>query len=79
MTHPSDENRWYRRRKFWFASGILADRRSGIERRSGNERRVVKVTAPVVEGQDRRLSSARRAEGERRSGERRQSDRRPAV
>lgn len=80
MTHPSEENRWYQRRKFWFSSGILADRRSGVDRRIGADRRQTETggTFPVT-SDDRRSSPARRAESERRSAERRMMDRRPLV
>jgi len=39
MDHSADDRRWAARRKFWFPSGILVDRRVGLERRSGVQRR----------------------------------------
>ena len=80
MTHASDENRWYQRRKFWFAFGILADRRTGIERRSGAERRHDVQPASLAAGAaDRRTGPTRREESERRSAERRLINRRPIT
>jgi hypothetical protein len=80
VTHPSEDNRWYQRRKFWFASGILADRRTGIDRRTAGERRQAEPAAALAAGSaDRRTDSTRREQQERRSGERRLIDRRPVA
>jgi hypothetical protein len=80
VTHPSEESRWYQRRKFWFSSGILADRRSGIDRRTSGERRNVEQTAALAAGSDdRRSGSTRRGEHERRAAERRLIERRPLA
>jgi hypothetical protein len=80
VTHPSEENRWYQRRKFWFASGILADRRSGVDRRMRADRRQAETGGTLpVSADDRRRSPRRRTELERRSAERRMMDRRPLV
>jgi hypothetical protein len=70
MTDASDEQRWYQRRKFWFTSGILADRRTGIDRRE--------PAHGDASADDRRLHPPRRIASERRLGERRLGERRSA-
>jgi hypothetical protein len=77
MDEPEDR-RWTARRKFWFPSGILVDRRASLERRSGTDRRRPSATslAPGILA-DRRAASDRRASDQRRSGERRVGPRRP--
>ncbi len=79
VTQPSEENRWYQRRTFWFASGILADRRTGVDRRTRGERRAELPAALVSGADDRRSGSTRRAARERRAAERRLIDRRPVA
>jgi len=79
MDHSADDRRWAARRKFWFPSGILVDRRVGLERRSGVQRRsgaaasLPHLTAERRDG-DRRDRRDRRSD-ERRRGSRRPSDR----
>lgn len=77
MDH-SEDRRWTARRKFWFPSGILVDRRASIERRAGADRRRAVGPLPAGLMGDRRLSRDRRAPAERRSGERRLGQRRPS-
>lgn len=79
VTHPSEESRWYQRRKFWFASGILTDRRTGVDRRTCGERRAELPAAEAAGGDDRRSGSTRRVARERRAAERRLMDRRPTT
>jgi len=77
MDQPEDR-RWTARRKFWFPSGILVDRRASLERRSGTDRRRASATSvPPGIMADRRAASDRRASDQRRSGERRVGPRRP--
>lgn len=77
MDHPEDR-RWTARRKFWFPSGILVDRRGLPERRSGGDRRRSHTPAlPPSVSVDRRVTADRRAPAQRRSGERRVGPRRP--
>jgi len=77
MDESTDDRRWAARRKFWFPSGILVDRRAGLERRSGDERRTEDAPPPIDPHADRRRGEERRGDGDRRSVERRQSGRRP--
>jgi hypothetical protein len=73
MTDASNEQRWYQRRRFWFATGILADRRTGIDRRElglDDDR-----TAPAATADDRRVQPPRRIASERRVAERRSEPR----
>ena len=77
MDHPTDDRRWTARRKFWFPSGILVDRRTGMERRSGAERRISRSGPPASLSVDRRALDDRREAG-RRSHERRRGPRRPS-
>jgi hypothetical protein len=75
---PPDDRRWLARRKFWFPSGILVDRRAGLERRSGRDRRQTSVGAlPAGVTAERRLVTDRRGPTQRRSEERRHRPRRP--
>jgi hypothetical protein len=78
MDKPEDR-RWTARRKFWFPSGILVDRRGLPERRSGTDRRQEQppVLPPGLTA-DRRVTPDRRASALRRSGERRIWPRRPS-
>jgi hypothetical protein len=81
MDEPSDDRRWQARRKFWFPSGILVDRRGEVERRSGAERRrTVGASLPQGIAAERRVGdrrgAAERRDIERRSGARRPSDHR---
>jgi hypothetical protein len=81
MDHSADDRRWAARRKFWFPSGILVDRRTGFDRRSGTERRTLREAPaaglrPTRSGENRRDALERRAT-ERRQGPRRPSDRSP--
>ncbi|MDH4044591.1 MAG: hypothetical protein OEW06_09045 [Gemmatimonadota bacterium] len=78
MDHAEDR-RWTARRKFWFPSGILVDRR-GIERRAGADRRIsVSASLPKGVSVDRRVTPDRRQPADsRRSGERRLGPRRPS-
>jgi hypothetical protein len=77
MEQPEDR-RWTARRKFWFPSGILVDRRASFERRSGADRRRT-VSAALRPGlpAERRATPDRRASVQRRSAERRLGPRRP--
>jgi hypothetical protein len=78
MDQPEDR-RWKARRKFWFPSGILVDRRGLPERRSGGDRRQADPpTLPPGLTADRRVTPDRRASAQRRSGERRTGPRRPS-
>jgi hypothetical protein len=76
MDHSADDRRWVARRKFWFPSGILVDRRAGHERRTGSDRRRTASGLPPGLTIDRR-SEPRRATLERRTSERRVGPRRP--
>jgi hypothetical protein len=76
MDQPEDR-RWTARRKFWFPSGILVDRRASFERRSGTDRRRSPSTLPPGLSVDRRATLDRRAPAPRRAGERRLGPRRP--
>ncbi len=76
MDNPEDR-RWRARRKFWFPSGILVDRRGLPERRSGTDRRSQVLPLPPSIKADRRTTQDRRAPAQRRSGERRVGPRRP--
>jgi hypothetical protein len=79
MDHSADDRRWAARRKFWFPSGILVDRRTGLERRSGAERRRSRPsTPPPGLSVDRRALDDRRDASERRSLDRRSGSRRPS-
>lgn len=78
MDHPTDDRRWTARRKFWFPSGILVDRRTGMERRSGTERRISRSGPPPSLSVDRRALDDRRTAAGRRSQERRRGTRRPS-
>ena len=78
MDHAEDR-RWTARRKFWFPSGILVDRRASVERRAGSDRRQSRPTPmPPSLTDDRRLADDRRDADHRRSGERRIGPRRPS-
>lgn len=78
MDHPEDR-RWTARRKFWFPSGILVDRRGLPERRSGGDRRQTASAAlPAGMAADRRVAPDRRGPPHHRSGERRVASRRPS-
>ena len=78
MDQPEDR-RWTARRKFWFPSGILVDRRGSLERRSGTDRRRSSAAAlPPGLTADRRVAPDRRESAQRRSGERRLGPRRPS-
>jgi len=78
MDQPEDR-RWTARRKFWFPSGILVDRRGNQERRDGTDRRrSLTTTLPPGLTVDRRVTADRRAPATRRSGERRIGPRRPS-
>lgn len=77
MDNPEDR-RWTARRKYWFPSGILVDRRGLPERRSGTDRRRSQAhTLPPSVTVDRRTMPDRREPPQRRSGERRVGPRRP--
>ena len=82
MDQPEDR-RWTARRKFWFPSGILVDRRASFERRSGDDRRrAVSPALPPGLLADRRATPDRRGaplppSGERRLGPRRPTERPP--
>ncbi len=83
MDHSADDRRWAARRKFWFPSGILVDRRTLFDRRSGTERRTLRDAPaaglrPTRSGENRRGALERRAT-ERREGPRRPSDRSPRA
>lgn len=79
MDQSADDRRWAARRKFWFPSGILVDRRAGPERRSGAERRGNQGGALSTDlSVDRRALSDRREPSERRNDERRNDLRRPS-
>ena len=78
MDQQSDDRRWQARRKFWFPSGILVDRRGEVERRSGGDRRrTVAGALPTDLAAERRMGE-RRGAAERRELERRQGARGPA-
>jgi hypothetical protein len=78
MEHGSDDRRWLARRKFWFPSGILVDRRGLPERRAGTDRRRSSGgTLPPGITADRRVRD-RRDDAQRRLEERRQGPRRPS-
>jgi hypothetical protein len=79
MEHSADDRRWAARRKFWFPSGILVDRRTRFDRRSGTERRTFRE-APAAGLRPTRSGENRRGAGalERRATERRQGPRRPS-
>lgn len=78
MDQQSDDRRWQARRKFWFPSGILVDRRGEVERRSGRERRRAVGGALPAGLVTERREGERRGAAERREIERRQGARRPA-
>jgi hypothetical protein len=78
MDHAEDR-RWTARRKFWFPSGILVDRRASLERRTGTDRRrTVAASLPSGLTVDRRVTFDRREPAHRRSVERRIEPRRPS-
>lgn len=78
MDHSADDRRWAARRKFWFPSGILVDRRTGFDRRSGTERRLVARFPATGAYAVQRSGADRREPIERRGSERRQAARRPS-